>query len=88
MNWAWSLPPTSATVTGVCAWPSMVKVTVPVGVPEYVGAVTVAVKVTCSPTDDGLTDDARVGVDVLRTGALTVCVGSEPLLPTTFESPL
>ena len=33
-------------VTGDCAWPSMVKVTVPVGVPGVRGAVTVAVKVT------------------------------------------
>ena len=53
VNWAWSLPPTSAIVTGVCAWPSMVKVTVPVGVPEYDDAATVAVKVTCWPTVDG-----------------------------------
>ena len=33
VNWASSLSPTTARVTGVCAWPSMVKVTVPVGVP-------------------------------------------------------
>ena len=88
VNWAWSLPPTSATVTGVCAWPSMVKVTVPVGVPEYVGADTVAVKVTCWPTVDGSTDDVTVVVDAWRTGPLTVCVGSEPLLALTFASPL
>ena len=43
--------------TGVCAWPSMVNVTVPVGVPWYDGAVTTAVKVTGWPTVDGFADD-------------------------------
>ena len=38
---------------GRLSWPSIVKVTVPVGVPWNPGAVTTAVNVTCWPTVDG-----------------------------------
>ena len=66
----------------------MVKVTVPVGVTAEVPGETTAVKVTVWPTVDGLDDDATVVVVGCRTEALTVCVGSDPLLALTFASPL
>src|SRR5262249_14145866 len=47
-------------VTGVCAVPSMVKVTVPVGVPALLA--TVAVKVTDWPNTLGFADDDTVVV--------------------------
>ena len=49
-----SCPPTMASCTGACAWPSMVNVTVPVGVPWYEGAETTAANVTCWPTVEGI----------------------------------
>ena len=58
--------------TGVCAWPSTVKVTVPVGVPWKHGAATTAVNVTAWPSVEGLCDDSSVVVDAFKAGALTV----------------
>src|SRR5262249_13387597 len=56
---AWPL--TSA--TGACAVPSMVKVTVPPGVPAPgATALTVAVKVTAWPKTDGLVEEVRAVV--------------------------
>jgi len=74
-NCASSLPPPTESDTGVSACPSMVKVTVPVGVPEKDGALTTAVKVTCWPTVDGFIDDAS-----------TVMEPGRVLDPTAFEN--
>jgi hypothetical protein len=63
---ATSEPPTTVNGTGFCAWPSMKKVTVPVGVPWYPGAVTTAVNVTCWPTVEGFCDDETVVVEAAR----------------------
>ena len=49
----------------------MVKVTVPVGIPWKPGAETIAVKVTCWPTVDGLSDDESVVVVDFKPGAVT-----------------
>ena len=49
---AWATPFCSASRTGGCAWPSMKKVTVPVGVAAS-AMVTVAVSVTTWPTIEG-----------------------------------
>src|SRR5208337_3897761 len=49
---AWATPFCSASCTGGCAWPSMKKVTVPVGVAAST-MVTVAVSVTTWPTIAG-----------------------------------
>ena len=73
--------------TGVCAWPSMVNVTVPVGV-AGTSAETTAVKVTSWPTVDGSMDDVSVVVVGAKTGVFTVCVGSDPPLALKFVSPL
>ncbi len=54
---ALSSVPTSESGTGVSACPSIVKVTVPVGVNRDPVAVTTAVNVTCWPTVDGFSDD-------------------------------
>ena len=45
---------------------------------------TTAVKVTAWPTVDGSSEDASVVVVVCKPGALTVCVGSDPLLALTL----
>ena len=66
----------------------MVNVTVPVGVPAEAPGETTAVKVTCWPTVDGLSEDVSVVVVACKLGAFTVCVGSDPLLGLTFASPL
>ena len=50
------MPSTTRSGTGASALPSMVKVTVPVGVPSP-AVTTVAVNVTVSPTTDGSFDD-------------------------------
>ena len=65
-NCASSTPPTTESGTGVCACPSMVKVTVPVGVPANPDAVTIAVNVTCWPTVDGFNDDDTAVVEAGR----------------------
>ena len=73
----------AALVTGACATPSMLKVTVPAGVPAP-GAlvVTVAVKVTGWPNTDGLTADTIVVVveapEELRVERLVARGLSEP----------
>ena len=76
-------PPLDATAVGV---PSIVKVTIPVGVPTpgSIGAI-VAVKVTLCPKIDGFTDDTTL---VVVLALLTVCVGSVPLLVLKLPSPL
>ena len=65
---------------GVCAWPSIVNVTVPVGVP-VAGFVTTAVYVTFVPRVDGLSDEVKAVVvawtencDVLPLGSVAVAV--------------
>jgi hypothetical protein len=72
VTWAWSLLPTRASGTGVCACPSIVKVTMPVGVPSYEGAVTTAVKVTACPDVDGFALEVSVVVVGCKFGSLTV----------------
>ena len=75
-------------VTGAWGVPSMVKVTVPVGVPEPgATALTVAVKVTVWPDTDGLTEEVTV---VVLLALLTVWVNGEAvlLLVLKLESPL
>ena len=74
-NCASSTPPTTESATGVCAWPSMVNVTVPVGVPWNPAAVTTAVKVTGWPTFEGF--------DVHDTA---VIVAGRDGVPTAFEN--
>ena len=83
-----SIPLTSCTELGVSGTPSMVNVTVPVGVPANPGAVTTAVNVTCWPTVDGFNEDVSVVVVDCEFGEFTVCVGSDPLLGLTLASPL
>ena len=61
VNHVCSTLPTSIMVTGFWGVPSMVKVTVPVGVPPDWGA-TVAVMVTAWPAVDGFADEATVVV--------------------------
>ena len=75
-------------VTGAWGVPSMVKVTVPVGVPAPgATALTVAVKVTVWPDSDGLTEEVTV---VVLLALLTVWVIGEAvlLLVLKLESPL
>ena len=64
------------------------KVTLPDGLPPAPLGETIAVKVTVWPTVDGLSDDFNVVAVESRTGAATVCEGSDPLLALTFASPL
>ena len=47
---------------GVCAWPSIENVTVPVGVPERELGETIAVKVIAWPGFAGLSEDKRLVV--------------------------
>jgi hypothetical protein len=62
------------------------KVTVPVGVPEPGGlAVTVAVKVTACPDEEGLTDELSA---VLVVPLFTVCVSAAEVLAMKLASPL
>ena len=80
-----AVPETSA--TGAWGVPSIVKVTVPVGVPEPgATAVTDAVKVTAWPDTEGLAEEVTVVVLM----ALTFCVSGEAvlLLVLKLESPL
>ena len=65
---AWPLP---FSATGAWGAPSTVNVTVPVGVPPPELAVTVAVNVTESPTEEGFALDASAVVVAIW---LTVCV--------------
>src|SRR5262249_7739385 len=74
-NCAWVTPPRTDSGSGVCASPSMVNVMVPVGVPATPAALTTAVKVTGSPSVDGLADDETV-----------VTVAGNPSVPATFEN--
>ena len=60
--------------------PSIVKVTVPFGVPPEAPGETTAVKVTCWPTSEGLSEDESVVVVVCKFDATTVCVGNDPVL--------
>src|SRR6185312_5983743 len=57
---AWSWPPTIRSGTGRWATPSIVKVTLPVGVPDPLVGATVAVNVTIAPTAEGLADETTV----------------------------
>jgi hypothetical protein len=74
-NFAWSTPPTTESGTGVSDWPSIVKVTDPVGVPWNPAAVTTAVNVTRSPTVDGFNEDDTI-----------VTVAGRACDPTAFEN--
>ena len=85
---ACSLPLCNWSGTGATETPSIVKVTLPDGVPVDPLGETTAVKITGWPTVEGLSDEASVVVVVCKTGALTVCVGSHPLLALTLLSPL
>jgi hypothetical protein len=76
-NCASSTPPTTASAMGVCACPSMVKVTVPVGVPANPGAVTIAVNVTGWPTVDGFNDADTEVIVAGSPGAPTALENSE-----------
>ncbi len=70
-----------------CAWPSMVNVTLPVGVPVPEVGATVAVNVTWSPKVDGFSDETTVVM--VETKGLTVWSGeSAPVLWLKVESPL
>src|SRR5439155_21134157 len=74
--------------TGACGVPSMVKVTVPLGVPEPgETALTVAVNVTVWPETDGLAEETTV---VALLALLTVWVNGVAvlLLVLKLESPL
>ncbi|MDE3229382.1 MAG: hypothetical protein KGO05_05845 [Chloroflexota bacterium] len=77
-------PPLVVTLTGLPALPSITNCTVPVGVPAP-GAVTltVAVKVTVWPNDEGLAEEVRA---VVVLAWLTVWV-SVPALPVKLASP-
>ena len=73
-------------VTGDCGVPSIVNVTVPVGVPAPgATAATVAVNVTDWPDTEGLTEDATV---VVVSALLTVWVTLEEVLVRKLPSPL
>ena len=77
---ATSTPSTIVSATGACAWPSIVNVTVPPGVPVPALATT-AVKVTAWPTVEGLAE-AVSRVRVASSGAaLTTCVNGTDELP-------
>ena len=86
VNWASSTPPTTESDTGVCAWPSIVNVTVPVGVPGYDGAVTTAVNVTGWPTVAGFSDDETVVVEAGRDASPTAA-SRTPRCPRRGRSP-
>jgi hypothetical protein len=77
-----AVPPLSAVVPKTIA-PDL-NVTDPVGVP-VVEDVTVAVKVTACPTDDGFCDDANA---VFVAALFTVCNIADDVLPASFASPL
>ena len=79
-----ALPLLSETATGELL--SIVKVTVPAGVPTPVAAVlTVAIKVTLAPTTEGLAVELSA-VEVL--GRLTISFSVEDVLPEKLLSPL
>ncbi len=67
-----STPLTTASATGGAARPSIVNVTVPVGVPAPEPAATVAVKVTAWPAVAGSADEVSFVVVAWSGGALTV----------------
>jgi hypothetical protein len=75
-----AVPPTS--VTGEPGVPSMVKVTVPVGVTAQV---TVAVKVTGWPGADGLADEVSV---VPAPAMVTICTSEVGAVEAQLLSPL
>src|ERR1041385_590314 len=73
-------------VAGVCGVPSILNVTVPVGVPAPGDtALTTAVNVTDTPNVDGFSDELTV---VALLAGLTVCARSEAGLPLKLPSPL
>ena len=79
-----ALPPDKVTVPKLL--PSILNCTVPVGVPEPgATALTVAVKVTDWPEQDGLADDA---IAVVVESLLTVCVRLGDVLVLKLPSPL
>ena len=77
-------PLSSTSAEGGSAWPSMVNVTVPVGVPDPLIGATAAVNVMLRPTIDGLLDEVT-SVDVgWSDAALTTCVTGAELLERKF----
>ena len=76
-----STPPTTARSTGVCAWPSIENVTVPVGVPVPEPGATIAVNVTFWPIFAGFDEDERLVVVAVAAAIDGVSTTSSPLLP-------
>ena len=68
-----AFPFNTAKSTGDCGFPSMMNVTVPIGVPEPEAGVTIAVNVTACPTVAGLGVTSSC-VFVATRAALTVAV--------------